>query len=134
MGWRSLEDYTPFARALVTFMWEQRPPLLPAQFADTVGISRQHLSRMLNQDAAPEPASLIRMAAFMNMPLRELMLLAGYISVETPVYTYQEAWTMVLDMVQSSPAIAEEQERAAILATLTNLRKQTPVLEPVSHQ
>src|SRR5690348_6886335 len=31
--WRPLDDYSPIARLLVEYMWEQRPPLLPNQFA-----------------------------------------------------------------------------------------------------
>jgi hypothetical protein len=32
-AWRPLEEYPPFMRPLVRYMWEHRPPFNPSQFA-----------------------------------------------------------------------------------------------------
>ena len=35
--WRALNDYSPFARLLVEYMWEQRPPLAAESVRPTDG-------------------------------------------------------------------------------------------------
>src|SRR5690348_13289731 len=58
--WRPLDDYSPIARLLVEYMWEQRPPLLPNQFAQRMGVRKQQISLWLNSDAAPSASVLVR--------------------------------------------------------------------------
>jgi transcriptional regulator with XRE-family HTH domain len=103
--WRPLEEYTPLTRVLVEYMWNHRPPLLPAQFADSMGISRQLMSRMLNQDVIPDPPALLRFARRMPMPVSELFTLAGWTTADDPVFSRDEAWQMVIGEVASASAI-----------------------------
>ncbi|MBA3824543.1 MAG: hypothetical protein H0X24_11700 [Ktedonobacterales bacterium] len=53
------------------------------------------LSRVLNQDTAPEPAALLRMARLLHLPAQHLFLAAGYTSADDPIYTEEEAWEVV---------------------------------------
>jgi transcriptional regulator with XRE-family HTH domain len=103
--WRPVEEYTPLAQRLVHYMWEQRPPLLPAQFADKVGVSRQLISRVLNQDTAPEPSALLRMARVMQLPSQTLFRAAGYTTDAEPIYTYDEAWESVMGAILTDSAL-----------------------------
>ncbi len=111
--WRSLDDYSPFARRLVEYMWEQRPPLLPNQFAQRMGIRKQQLSVWLNSDATPPAPVLVRLARGMGRPVSELFIAAGYASTNDPLFDSEESWTYVLTEVQSAPeflALAEPQQ------------------------
>lgn len=111
--WRSLEDYSPFARLLVEYMWEQRPPLLPNQFAQRMGVSKQQVSSWLNSDVSPSPAVLVRLARGMARPVSEMFIAAGYASVDDPLYDIEETWAHVLREVQATPefvALAEPQQ------------------------
>ena len=107
--WRPLEDYSPLAQLMVHYMWEQRPPLLPAQFADKVQVSRQAISRILNQDVNPEPAVLLRIARVLQMPTQQLFHLAGYTTDADPLYTFLEAWQMVSATVQNVDGLSDEE-------------------------
>ena len=121
--WRPLEDYSPLAQLLVRYMWEQRPPLLPAQFADKVMVSRQAILRILNQDANPEPAVLLRIARMLHIPTQHLFQLAGYTTDADPIYRNAEAWDMVRIAIQQTEGISDG-ERAATLAVLTQVQAQ----------
>ena len=121
--WRPLEDYSPLAQLLVHYMWEQRPPLLPAQFADKVMVSRQAIARILNQDANPEPAVLLRIARVLDIPTQHLFHLAGYTTDADPLYRDTEAWDMVRIAIQQAEGLSEE-ERASALAVLTQVQSQ----------
>jgi len=120
--WRLLEDYSPLAQILVHYMWEQRPPLLPAQFADKVMVSRQAIARILNQDANPEPAVLLRIARVLQIPTQRLFQLAGYTTDADPLYRNAEAWEMVRTTIQQAEGLSEE-ERASALAVLAQVQE-----------
>lgn len=132
--WRPFEDYSPLAQLLVHYMWEQRPPLLPAQFADKVGISRQTISRILNQDTAPEPAALLRMARILAVPSQTLFMAAGYTTEADPIYTGEEAWELVKQSITTSQDLGEE-ERILIGEILTHHQPQASaqIQQPVPH-
>lgn len=111
--WRPLHDYSPFARLLVEYMWEQRPPLLPNQFAQRMGVRKQQMSIWLNSDATPSAPVLVRLARGMGHPVSELFIAAGYASTEDPLFDTEESWTHVLTELQSTPeflALAEPQQ------------------------
>lgn len=111
--WRSLEDYSPFARLLVEYMWEQRPPLLPNQFAQRMGIRKQQISVWLNSDATPPSPVLVHLARGMGHPVSELFIAAGYASKDDPLFDSEESWAHVLAEVQATPeflALAEPQQ------------------------
>jgi transcriptional regulator with XRE-family HTH domain len=106
--WRTLEEYTPFARLLVEFMWAQRPPLLPNQFAERMRVRKQALSTWLNSDAVPAPPVLVRLARGMGRPVRELMTAAGFAPADDPLLDTADAWVYVLDQVQRALGINTE--------------------------
>lgn len=111
--WRPLDDYSPFARLLVEYMWEQRPPLLPNQFAQRMGVRKQQISLWLNSDATPSASVLVRLARGMGHPVSELFIAAGYASADDPLFDIEESWTHVLREIQSTPeflALAEPQQ------------------------
>ena len=111
--WRALNDYSPFARLLVEYMWEQRPPLLPNQFAQRMGVRKQQVSSWLNSDASPAPSLLVRLARGMARPVSELFIAAGYASSSDPLFDIEETWTHVMAAVQATPeflALGEPQQ------------------------
>jgi transcriptional regulator with XRE-family HTH domain len=111
--WRALEDYSPFARLLVEYMWEQRPPLLPNQFAQRMGVRKQQVSSWLNSDASPAPSVIVRLARGMARPVSELFITAGFATADDPLFDIEETWTHTMAAVQSSPeflALAEPQQ------------------------
>jgi transcriptional regulator with XRE-family HTH domain len=111
--WRALNDYSPFARLLVEYMWEQRPPLLPNQFAQRMGVRKQQVSSWLNSDASPAPSLLVRLARGMALPVSELFIAAGYASSSDPLFDSEETWTHVMAEVQETPeflALGEPQQ------------------------
>lgn len=119
--WRPLEDYTPFARTIVHYMWEQRPPLLPAQFADKAGVSRQLISRILNQDIQPDPLVVRAMARVMHVPTSQLLTIAGYTTDDDPLYASEEVWDVVLLAIATAHGLTD-QERTALHTRLLQLR------------
>ena len=111
--WRPLDDYSPFARLLVEYMWEQRPPLLPNQFAQRMGVRKQQISLWLNSDTTPSAPVLVRLARGMGRPVSELFIAAGCASRDDPLLDAEESWTHVLAEVQSTHeflALAEPQQ------------------------
>ncbi len=111
--WRHLDDYSPFARLLVEYMWDQRPPLLPNQFAQRMGVRKQQISIWLNSDATPSAQVLVRIARGMGHTVSELFIAAGYASTDDPLFDTEESWTHVLTELQSTPeflALAEPQQ------------------------
>jgi len=111
--WRALDDYSPFSRLLVEYMWEQRPPLLPNQFAQQMGVRKQQVSTWLNSDATPAPEVLVRLARGMGRPVSEMFIAAGYATADDPLLDIEETWTHVLAELQVTPeflALAEPQQ------------------------
>lgn len=111
--WRPFEDYSPFARILVQYMWEQRPPLLPNQFAHRMGVRKQQVSTWLNTDATPAPSVLVRLARGMGRPVSELFIAAEYATADDPLFDVEDAWTHILARIQEAPeflTLAEPQQ------------------------
>jgi transcriptional regulator with XRE-family HTH domain len=100
-NWRALDDYSPFARTLVDYMWNQRPPLLPNQFADRMGVRKQALSTWLN-GTVPAPPVVVRLARAMGLPVRQLLAAAGYATAEDPLLDLADAWAYVRAQVQQA--------------------------------
>ena len=100
--WRKLEEYTPFARTLVEYMWEQRPPLVPNQFAERMGVRKQALSTWLNSDAVPAPPIVVRLAREMEIPVSQLFAVAGYAPSDDPLLDRQEAWAYVRAQIEAA--------------------------------
>jgi transcriptional regulator with XRE-family HTH domain len=105
--WRALEDYSPLGRLLVEYMWEQRPPLLPSQFAQRMGVRKQQVAVWLSADSVPPPAVLMRLARGMGIPIRTIFAAAGYASEEDPLFDRVGAWDYVLDQIEQSVAAAQ---------------------------
>jgi len=93
--WKPLEDYSPFARVLVTYMWDQRPPLLPIEFARQMGIRKQQVSSWLTTQVVPDPPLLVHLARRMGMPVRDLLIAAGHATTEDPLLDTADAWDYV---------------------------------------
>jgi transcriptional regulator with XRE-family HTH domain len=94
-------------------MWEQRPPLLPNQFAQRMGVRKQQISLWLNSDATPPAPVLVRLARGMGRPVSEMFIAAGYASKDDPLLDSEESWAHVLMEIQSAPeflALAEPQQ------------------------
>ena len=107
--WRALQEYTPFARLLVEYMWEQRPPLVPNQFAERMGVRKQALSTWLNSDAVPAPPVVVRLARGMGRPVRELITAAGFAPADDPLLDTADAWVYVLAEVESALGVDGEE-------------------------
>ena len=105
--WRALDEYTPFARTLVEYMWSQRPPLLPNQFADRMNVRKQALSTWLNSDAVPAPPVVVRLARGMGRPIRQLMTAAGYAPADDPLLDAADAWAYVRGEVERAASASE---------------------------
>jgi transcriptional regulator with XRE-family HTH domain len=123
--WRALEEYTPIARLLVDYMWEQRPPLLPSQFAARMGLPKQLVSSWLSGQATPSPAASLRLARRMDQPVSWLLMAAGYTRETDPLLDIPEAWSYVLnalhrlrDQRSAGELAAEEAARFAQLEAL----------------
>ncbi len=123
--WRSLEEYTPIARLLVEYMWAQRPPLLPSQFAEQMGIPKQAVSRWLSAQADPDPAHLVRIAQRTPLRLLDLFLTAGYTTPDYPIFDRAGAWELVLERVRVADTLTDEQ-RASIITALEALQAAEP--------
>lgn len=95
--WRPLEDYTPIARILVVYMWEQRPPLLPSQFAAHMGLPKQLVSSWLSSQVMPAPDVLVHLARQMDQPVSRLLASSGYTGDDDPLLDIPEAWSYVQD-------------------------------------
>ena len=98
--WRALEEYTPVARLMVDYMWEQRPPLLPSQFAARMGLPKQLVSSWLSGQATPSPTALLHLARRMEQPVSRLLIAAGYTRETDPLLDIPEAWTHVLNALR----------------------------------
>lgn len=116
--WRSVEDYSPFARILVEYMWAQRPPLLPAQFAARMGTRKQALSSWLTSDATPPPQVVVRLARAMGLPVADLLIAAGHATLEDPLVDSAGAWEVVLATVRAALERASSASSAQELAFL----------------
>jgi transcriptional regulator with XRE-family HTH domain len=101
-SWRALDDYTPFARTLVEYMWRQRPPLLPNQFADRAGVRKQALSTWLNGTTVPAPLVVVRLARTMGLPVRQLLVAADYATEADPLLDIADAWAYVRAQVEQA--------------------------------
>lgn len=111
--WRSLDAYTPFGRALVEYMWSQRPPLLPAQFAARMGVRKQTLSSWLSSDATPPPQVVVRLARAMGLPVADLLIAAGHAVADDPLFDTAGAWALLLDVARRAEDTAAGVDRAA---------------------
>jgi hypothetical protein len=126
--WRPLASYAPFARVLVAYMWEARPPLNPNQLAQRAGIRRQLLSSCLNSRAdariAPEPTVVRRLARVLGRPTSELLSLAGHGDAEDPFLDRVEAVDFALAELGRLDASGEAslEDLAACRRVLTVLR------------
>ncbi len=108
--WRALNEYTPFARLLVEHMWSARPPLLPNQFAEQMGVRKQALSTWLNSDAVPATPIVVRLARRIDRPVRELMTAAGYAPEADPLLDMTDAWAYVRGEVERIASAGEDVE------------------------
>src|SRR5215472_18606476 len=106
--WRTLDEYTPFARLLVEYMWEQRPPLVPNQFAERMGVRKQALSTWLNSDAVPAPQVVMRLARGMGRRVRELMTAAGFAPADDPLLDTTDAWAYVQGEAERALGVVAE--------------------------
>lgn len=93
--WRELDAYSPFARVVVEYMWAQRPPLQPAQFAARVGVRRQRVATWLSTDAVPSPPVVMQVARGMGMSVRDLLIAAGHATADDPLLDREDAWDLV---------------------------------------
>jgi hypothetical protein len=98
--WRALDDYPQFARALVSYMWRQDPPLSPRQFADRMAVHKRTLSDWLNHGTVPSPVVVTRLARGMHMPVHDLMTAAGYGSADDPLLDLDGAQSYVIGMLE----------------------------------
>lgn len=125
--WRSLETYTPFGRTLVEYMWAQRPPLLPAQFAARMGVRKQALSSWLSSDATPPPQVVMRLARAMGLPVADLLIAAGHATAADPLMDTAGAWELALATARTALARARDAQEAeslpADLETLETLER-----------
>jgi transcriptional regulator with XRE-family HTH domain len=119
--WKDLEGYTPFARMIVEYMWAQRPPLLPSQFAVQMGIPKQVISKWLNAQAEPDPRHLLQLAERMSVPVQQLFLAAGYTTPEHPLLSRADAIQHVLQVVRDIEGISD-MDRAITLKVLDVIR------------
>jgi len=122
--WRDLDAYSPFARVLVTYMWDQYPSLSPTAFASLVGIRRQRLSTWLTTDAVPPPHMVMQVARHMGMPARELLIAAGHATSDDPLFDQTDAWEFVTSVVRRylEQASADEDAQAEHQVIMDALR------------
>jgi len=124
--WRPFDDYSPLAQRIVAYLWEQRPPLNPSQFATAIGVSRQTINRILNHDTVPEPPVLYRIARQLSAPLQEIYLLVGYSTPDDPILTRSDAWADLLKQIEQ--AALDDAHKQMVLSTLRSF--QTPMSLP----
>jgi len=127
--WRPLDAYTPFGQALVEYMWAQRPPLLPAQFAARMGVRKQALSSWLSSDATPPPRVVVQLARAMGLPVADLLIAAGHATEEDPLFDTDGAWALVLDTALQRAAAAADADADAEPGDPTQARP-SPVESP----
>jgi transcriptional regulator with XRE-family HTH domain len=108
--WRSLDEYTPIGRLLVDYMWEQRPPLLPSQFAARMGLPKQLVSSWLTGQATPSPAALLHLGRRMEQPVSGLLVAAGYTRETDPLLDIPGAWSHVLNALRQRSATEPGEE------------------------
>lgn len=113
--WKELGEYTPFARLIVEYMWEQRPPLLPSQFAAQMDIPKQVISKWLNAQAEPDPRHLLQLAARMPMSVQRLFLAAGYTTPDFPLLSMHDAWEFVRQAIMDATEISDADKETTIL-------------------
>lgn len=130
--WKAIEQYVPWLRTLVRFMWQHQPaPMQPAEFAAAAGIPRQMLSRWLaaNPDVelAPDPTAIRGAARAMGMPTSHLMALVGYGSAADPFLDREEAWIWVRTALeQADTAVVDPAERALAQRVLDVVHEALP--------
>lgn len=119
--WKALHEYSAFGQLLATFMWEQRPPLNPAQFSDLTGIEYLTVYRWFANSAAPDPTHLIRIAQCTPLTVQTLFAAAGYASTDFPLFSLPEAWEYIRQRILSSSAVGLE-DRDTTLRVLQMMR------------
>jgi|GEM_PF-2690879 len=127
-NWKPLEKYSPFAQLLATYMWDQRPPLNPAQLSFLLNIDYTAVYRWFMHKAKPDPSHLLLIAQRTPLSIQTLFIAAGYGSDSYPLFSYSEAWGPVMDAVSATNTINDE-EKQNILHVLTMLlpHAKTPV-------
>lgn len=128
--WRALDEYTPFARILVEYMWAQRPPLLPAQFASQMGVRKQALSNWLMSDATPPPPVIVRLARAMGLPVDKLLIAAGHAMPDDPLMDTTGAWYTVLKVARTAADAGPDAALPADQATVTRVLNWLDGLQP----
>jgi transcriptional regulator with XRE-family HTH domain len=122
--WKSLEEYSPVARLLVEYMWEQRPPLLPSQFAAQMGVPKQLVSSWLTSQVLPTPGVLLHLARRMNQPVSRLLVAAGYATSEDPLMDIPGAWSYVLLCIEQYQDQSDTEGMDALLSRLRPIQEQ----------
>lgn len=81
------EQMTPFAKLLVNYMWNERPPnrppLSPHQVAIRIGASQQNLSNWIFRSSLPPFETIMEVLARLDIPLRALY--DAYMSAGIPM-------------------------------------------------
>ncbi len=121
--WKALQEYSAFGQLLANFMWEQRPPLNPAQISDLTGIEYLTVYRWFANNAAPDPAHLIRLAQCTPLTVHALFVAAGYGSDAFPLFSIADAWEYLYAQVMAATSIGFE-EHAIALRVLQTVRKE----------
>ena len=125
-NWKPLEKYSPFAQLLATYMWDQRPPLNPAQLSRRLKIDYTAVYRWFMPKAKPDPSHLLIIAQYTPLSIQTLFIAAGYGLETYPLFSRSEAWRQVIDVVNDESTISAE-EKQNILRVLTRLSPNAPV-------
>jgi transcriptional regulator with XRE-family HTH domain len=112
--WKDGQEYTPFAMILVEYMWAERPPLLPSQFAARVGVPKQVISKWLNAQAVPDITQMARIAARVPISLQQMCLAAGITTADAPILSVQDAWEYLIARVRAAKEIVAEERETAL--------------------
>lgn len=122
--WKALQEYSPFGQLLAAFMWEQRPPLNPAQISDLTGIDYLTVYRWFANNAAPDPTHLVRLAQCTPLSVQTLFVAAGYGSDDFPLFSLAEAWEHVRGQIMTASSVGLE-DHAIALRVLQAVRDET---------
>ncbi len=106
--WKAIEEYSPFCQLLANHMWEQRPPLNPAQLSHLTGIDYSTIYRWFQQKASPDPVHLLRLAQCLPIPVQTLFVAAGYGLTTFPLFSLAEAWEYVINQVRNSQHVGSD--------------------------
>lgn len=127
--WKPLAEYHPLARELVQYMWNERPPLLPAGFAERMRVPRQMVAKILNDGYVPEVPLLVRFAREMGRPVNDLFVAAGLTTPDDPLFDRAGAWDDVRAALQAAPDL-DDATRALVLRVLVEAQPPTTIDRP----